>query len=82
MRQNLALLVDQPHKDATVPNLNIADVEFPRLEENSVLVRMLLRPINPSGVSPYTSRNQKMNSLHIDFKTASRVKGRLGTEMA
>jgi hypothetical protein len=56
MGKYTAVVVDEPENDATLPKLRIMDVELPAVDDKSVLVKMLLRPINPAGKHTLTHK--------------------------
>jgi NADPH:quinone reductase-like Zn-dependent oxidoreductase len=52
MKKNNAVFLDAPGQDSQFPPLRTGTAEMPELEsDDSVLVRLLLRPVNPSDVS-------------------------------
>lgn len=56
-RHNLAAQVDKPDRSQNDPNqaLRVAEADMPGTSGSKVLVRMLARPVNPSGGPHATS---------------------------
>ena len=52
-RRNLAALVDEQDKsqESQANSLRVAEIDMPSANDSKVLVRMLARPVNPSGQS-------------------------------
>ena len=72
-RHNLAALVDEQSKSqgSEAKSLRVAEADMPSASGSKVLVRMLARPVNPSGQSRKTKifhRNCCMQAAAIEAK--------------
>ncbi len=62
MKKNIAVFLDAPGQDSQFPPLRVGTADMPELESDSVLVKMLLRPVNPSGSPLYQACKQFLDS--------------------